>query len=104
MSILDLYILICAFSTCLRLVFYHRKGSTFKRGISILAYLFIVGSGSMGLMVLTGQINTANLSLICIAAITVVTLLVYHAQGNVSLIVRSLAHLIFKTHSPRKPS
>lgn len=88
MTLADLLIITLSLSTCLRLLFYSRNGASFKRYISFVAYLAIVATGSLGILVLIGQITFTQIPLPVIAALPTFTTLVFIARGNVSQILR----------------
>mgnify|MGYP005988595951 CR=1 FL=1 len=89
MNIVD--VLVCAVSaaTCARLMFYQRKGSTFKRGISAVAYAVIVITGALTLALLTGRITAASLHPAGVLLLCFIAALVFYARGNVAAIIRT---------------
>lgn len=88
MTLADLFIVALCLSTCLRLLFYSRNGASFKRGISIVAYLAIVATGSLGIAVLIGKITFDEIPALLVLGLSTFTLLVFIARGNVSQILR----------------
>lgn len=88
MTVADLFITLLSLSACVRLIFYSRNGSTFKRSVSFVAYLTIVATGSLGIMVLIGKVTFTEIPLLAIVGLIVFTLLVFIARGNVSQILR----------------
>lgn len=67
-----------------RLLLYRRNGARFRRGMSWLAYLLIVGTGGQALDVLV-QHEQVTVWQTVVALLLAV--LVYRAQGNVACIV-----------------
>nr|WP_306421980.1 phage holin family protein [Marinobacterium sedimentorum] len=81
----------CA-ASCGRLLFYRRAGAAFKRSISALAYLLILVTGSVALCLLTGKFNATDLHPLLIAALLLLTALIYYARGNVAVLLRLREH------------
>ncbi len=71
-------------ASAVRLLLYRRNGARFRRGMSWLAYLLIVGTGGQALDVLV-QHEQVTLWQTVVALLLAV--LVYRAQGNVACIV-----------------
>jgi drug/metabolite transporter (DMT)-like permease len=92
-NILDLLIIASCLATCLRLLLYRRQGSNFKRGISVVAYVLIVITGAVGLLVLMGKMTSADINPVFIFCLFVLMLLVYRAQGNVAQLIRNTLSL-----------
>lgn len=72
-------------ASALRLLLYRRNGARFRRGMSWLAYLLIVGTGGQALDVLVRHEPVTVWQAVVAVLIAV---LVYRAQGNVACIVR----------------
>lgn len=88
MTPFDWILALCCFATSLRLMFYRRSGSTFKRHISAIAWLAIVGTGSAALLIITGRYSSGQLGPVLAIAALIITARVYIAQGNISQIIR----------------
>lgn len=72
-------------ASAVRLLLYRRNGARFRRGMSWLAYLLIVGTGGQALDVLVRHEPVTVWQAVVAVLIAV---LVYRAQGNVACIVR----------------
>lgn len=92
MDTLELFIILCCFSSCLRLLLYRRNGDRFKRHFSILAYLAILITGSLGLALLTHKLTVSQLPPVLLIGIVVFTVLICICQGNIACLFR-LTHL-----------
>lgn len=90
---LDLLVITCCLATCLRLLFYRRQGSSFKRSISFVAYVLIVATGTVGLLVSIGKITSADINPVLIFCLFLLMLLVYRAGGNVAQLIRNTLSL-----------
>jgi hypothetical protein len=83
-TVLDLLLFAACAASCARLLFYRRAGAAFKRGISALAYLLILLTGTIALCLLTGKLSAADLNPLTIATLLLLTALIYYARGNVA--------------------
>lgn len=88
-NVLDLMVITSCMATCLRLLFYRRHGSNFKRGVSLLAWLLITVTGSIGMLVITGKLSGADINAVFILLLWLLTVLVFWARGNVAQLLRS---------------
>ncbi|MEN5066762.1 phage holin family protein [Achromobacter aegrifaciens] len=80
-----LLFVVANFASAVRLLLYRRNGARFRRGMSWLAYLLIVGTGGQALDVLVRHEPVTVWQAVVAMLIAV---LVYRAQGNVACIVR----------------
>ncbi len=88
MNLMDLIIMLCSFAASFRMLIYSRSGSNFKRHISIIAYVCVAASGSLGLALLTQQLHTNDMPVLILPVIVVYTAFVFYAKGNVATVIR----------------
>lgn len=88
MGLMDHIIMFCSFGACLRILFYSRQGSRFKRHLSFIAYLCVIGSGYLGFALLTQTLTAAQIPALLLPVIVVCTAFVFYFKGNVSAVIR----------------
>ncbi len=94
MTILDLFLLLCCSTACCQLIFYRRNGASFKRHISFIAWLAIVLTGSVSLLLITGDISARHLNPIIYLLLVIIAIVVIIARGNVAEIIRKTRSLV----------
>lgn len=82
----DLWIALLSGAICLRILLYRRGNSAFKRHCSAIAYLIIVGTGSLTLALLTQRIRMPDSPITILVAWLLVCLLLaaLRSRGNVA--------------------
>lgn len=90
MNLLDLIVFACSAATCLRIFFYRRGTSRFKRHISLIAWLVITLTGSVALCIVTGQISSYQIHPFMIVMLFVLTFATYYTRGNIAQMIRIL--------------
>ncbi|MCV6588930.1 MAG: phage holin family protein [Marinobacterium sp.] len=109
---MDMFYIATGAAICLRLLLYRRRTSThFKRSLSFIAWLLIVGSGSLVLALLTGKTSGQQLPILLGPFMALLCALVFFTGGNISNMIRmklclplqALRHSA-KATAPRKSS
>lgn len=75
--------------TCMRLLFYRRRGARYRPHISAVAWLLIVSSGSTAIDILLGRLPPGAASIGHVGLAVVVCALTFAARGNVAAILRT---------------
>jgi hypothetical protein len=88
MNLIELTVFAFSAATCLRLIFYRRGSSRFKRHISLIAWLMIVATGSLALCVVTGKVTAAQLHPMGILVLCYLTAATWYAKGNIAQLIR----------------
>ncbi len=88
MTASDLLVFLLSSATSLRLIFYRRNGATFKRHISLIAWVLIVGTGSLALCLVTGKLNAKDLHPMLVFVLSFSVPIVFAVRGNIARLLR----------------
>lgn len=88
MSSVDLLYALVTITTCMRLIMYQRGHSVFKVIYSIIAYVLIVGYGSIALALLTGLFSSNQVHAGLVLLTTMLSISLFYCHGNVSLLIK----------------
>ena len=80
--------LVCCLTICACLLFYRRQGSRFKRHYGLVAWLLIVGCGSLALLLLTGEWSIYDVPTFVFPFLVLLCFVVLITRGNVARIIR----------------
>lgn len=73
---------------CLRLITYRRRGSRFRPGVSLCAYLTALCTGSQALSILIDDYPGGQLSPWMLGLLLILLVLIFRARGNLAGLLR----------------
>ncbi|MBB4817526.1 hypothetical protein HNP29_000883 [Pseudomonas alcaligenes] len=79
-------LVVCA-AICFRLLIYRRRGSRFRPGVSLCAYLLALCTGCQALTIALGRYQGEHLSPWMLGVLLILLFLVLRARGNLARIL-----------------